>query len=648
VRICFIGKYPPIEGGVSTSSYWLAYGLAQRGHTFHVVTNADEVEDAYRMRLVPGDSWWYEPAFPDTGGQVQVHRPEAFSARRMGHIPDANPVVSKLASLATDVIRHHRCDVVLTYYYEPYAVAGWLAAQWTRRPLVCRHAGSDLERLFAVPHLATTYREILRSADGVCTDPVLAPRFIGMGVAPERLVMEIRESVPDPVFRPDGPSLEISGPDPAVPRIGVYGKVGEFKGTFDLIAALGRLAGEELDFVLLAMIGAVQGRRIRPALEEAGIAGRTVILPFMPQWRVPDFIRACTCVCFLERDFPIAIHGPVIAREVMSCGRCLILSGEIARKHPQADALSHGVNVVLVEDPKDHWALAQALRSVVVDPAHANDVGRRGWELSAGFQDVDGYAGEWERTLQAFAGGYKPPTAWAPSAEDLIAPALRAAAARRWPAALERLRRALDANPLEGACRFCDECAAELGPGSGEDDIEPMLDALRYQRARLEISQGDQLETDLALTADVLLGATPTANAISHLRPVRNGGVRMEHLDWDVTPMFSGSDEVTVVPAHEPSVILFHRAANGRVQEFRINAATEELLSRCDGARTTAEISTELCDRYNARGAEQCEGVLAGVTAALSHLYRSGVVTFTDRVLEKAPAEQDPSRAAMS
>jgi glycosyltransferase involved in cell wall biosynthesis len=646
MRICFVGKYPPIEGGVSTSSYWLAYGLAQRGHTFHVVTDADEVEDEYRMRLVEADTWWYEPQFADTGGQVRVHRPEAFSARRMGHIPDANPVVSKLASLATDVIRHHGCDVVLTYYYEPYAVAGWLAAQWTQRPLVCRHAGSDLERLFAVPHLATTYREILRTADGVCTDPSLAPRFIGMGVAPDRLVMEIREAIPGSVFHPDGTSLDVGTLDPAVPRIGVYGKVGEFKGTFDLIAALGRLASEGLDFALLAMIGDVQGRRIRRSLEEARIADRTVIVPFLPQWRVPEFIRACTCVCFLERDFPIAIHGPVIPREIMSCGKCAVLSGEIARKQPQADALRDGVNVVLVEDPKDRVALAQALRSVVVDPAHADDIGRRGWELSVGFQDVDGYAGEWERALEAFAAGRKPPTAWSPRAEDLLAPALLAVAGQRWPAALERLRQAPDADPFDSACRFCDECVAEQGAVSDEGGVEPMADALRYQRARLETSRKDQPETGVWL-ADVLLGAPATTSAISHLRPVRSGALRTEHQDWDVTPMFSGPEEATVTPVRQPGVILFHRAANGRLREFRISAAIEDLLSVCDGTQTTAEIVAELCDRYNARGAEQCESILAGAVAALSHLYRSGVVVFTDRVPHRAPAELDPWKTAM-
>jgi hypothetical protein len=40
MRLCLIGKYPPIQGGVSARTYQLAHGLARRGHDVYVVTNA--------------------------------------------------------------------------------------------------------------------------------------------------------------------------------------------------------------------------------------------------------------------------------------------------------------------------------------------------------------------------------------------------------------------------------------------------------------------------------------------------------------------------------------------------------------------------------------------------------------------------------
>lgn len=69
MRLCIVGKYPPIEGGVSTTTYWLARGLAERGSVVHIVTNAGEVENAYQMRLIGEDVDWLEPRFGTSGGQ---------------------------------------------------------------------------------------------------------------------------------------------------------------------------------------------------------------------------------------------------------------------------------------------------------------------------------------------------------------------------------------------------------------------------------------------------------------------------------------------------------------------------------------------------------------------------------------------------
>jgi hypothetical protein len=55
MRLCVIGKYPPIEGGVSAHTYWLAHGLASLGHEVHVITNGNEVEQRFRMWMRPED-----------------------------------------------------------------------------------------------------------------------------------------------------------------------------------------------------------------------------------------------------------------------------------------------------------------------------------------------------------------------------------------------------------------------------------------------------------------------------------------------------------------------------------------------------------------------------------------------------------------
>ena len=44
MRICIIGKFPPIQGGVSMRTYWTAHALAMHGYEVHVVTNAKEAQ----------------------------------------------------------------------------------------------------------------------------------------------------------------------------------------------------------------------------------------------------------------------------------------------------------------------------------------------------------------------------------------------------------------------------------------------------------------------------------------------------------------------------------------------------------------------------------------------------------------------------
>src|SRR5437660_5118294 len=107
MRICLVGKYPPIEGGVSAQAFWAARGLAERGHEVFVVTNATEVEPEFRVQLEPDDFSFLTPEFPN-GGAVRLCQPEP-SSRRMTHIPMSNPFVSKLAGMAARVVEGFGC-----------------------------------------------------------------------------------------------------------------------------------------------------------------------------------------------------------------------------------------------------------------------------------------------------------------------------------------------------------------------------------------------------------------------------------------------------------------------------------------------------------------------------------------------------------
>ncbi len=271
MKICLIGKYFPIQGGVSKDNQWLSYVLAQAGWDVHVVTNAEEVEPAYRC--LP---WSAFPSLPEhCSGKILVH--STTRAERRHSIPYANPFVTKLAAIATDVVTAYGCDIIYSYYLEPYAMAGYLTAQWTGVPFGLRHAGSDVGSLFQSLERQTAYRQVMLAADYVVTTPATYRSFLHLGVLQEKLYLPGRSSVPTPFFSPDASPLDINAYlvwlrgrlpgepsyyevfrrfldkpfDPAVPTIGIYGKVGEVKGSFDLLHALTHLhsRGERFNVV---------------------------------------------------------------------------------------------------------------------------------------------------------------------------------------------------------------------------------------------------------------------------------------------------------------------------------------------------------------------------------------------------------------
>src|SRR5262245_61682236 len=113
MRICIIGKFPPIQGGVSMRTYWTAHRLAARGHQVHVVTNAREVLPPYRMYLREEDWQRCEGVYGD--GYVRVHWSDPVD-RSQSYIPMASAFVSKLAGIAAQAHSDTPFDVIHSHY----------------------------------------------------------------------------------------------------------------------------------------------------------------------------------------------------------------------------------------------------------------------------------------------------------------------------------------------------------------------------------------------------------------------------------------------------------------------------------------------------------------------------------------------------
>jgi hypothetical protein len=163
MNILFLGKLPPIQGGVSCDNLWLLSALCAMGHHVTTVANASEVESTYRMCFLPGDVERLHELLPP----VAVSVASTTRVTERAYIPWASPFVSQLFGRALCAARKSSHDVIFASYWEPYGVVGAHLSSVLSIPLVVRHAGSDLGRLAHHVDLRATYQWMLDVAAGL-------------------------------------------------------------------------------------------------------------------------------------------------------------------------------------------------------------------------------------------------------------------------------------------------------------------------------------------------------------------------------------------------------------------------------------------------------------------------------------------------
>ncbi|MFX1391635.1 MAG: glycosyltransferase [Promethearchaeota archaeon] len=422
LRICLIGKYPPIEGGVSMQNYWLCRTMAERGHKVFVITNANEVEDSFRIYLEVNDHKWIEPKF--RLGFVKVKYTDPPNKRYI-HIPFGNPFITKLTSLALETIRKHKCNVIDASYLEPYSIVAYLASKWTGTPYIVRPAGSDIKRLIKIDQLRPTYTEVLKNAHLIVSKPRIQKILINLGINQGKIYPMFSFWLPKKFFNNHIDPLDINqffsllsinnedyvknilkwSVDPidlSLPTIGHYGKVGTIKGSIDLVKALGHLKQKGLKFNFLCLShGFIKEEdTFRRKIKEVGIESETRILPFLPHWRIPSFIRSCLAICYLERGFPILSHRSPIPMEVLLCGVCLVLSKEVVQKQAFRDELLSNKNCLIIENPENIEELERNLERVILNPKLARLIGVNGGLVVKNFKDINKTTFNYEKLLK--------------------------------------------------------------------------------------------------------------------------------------------------------------------------------------------------------------------------------------------------------
>jgi glycosyltransferase involved in cell wall biosynthesis len=569
----------------------------------------------------------YEPTPRNAStGSVTVHWTDPVDNSQF-YIPMASAFVSKLAATSARVHSEHPFDVIYSHYLEPYGVAGHLAADIARVPHVVRMAGSDAGRLWRHPQHEALYDHVLRSAAIVISTGVVAGRAIKHGVRPERIAAVGGFELPEELFCPDGPALDLAAlrrevePDPELsdmlwggfngelPYFGIYGKLGETKGSFALLAAMQRLKQTGLAVGLVAMAHGWPALeiRFRARAEELGVADRILQIPFLPHWRVPEFLRSCLAVCCLEQDFPIAFHAPVIAREVLTCGSCLVGSTEVIRKLPDYTRLPDGYGCVAIEDVQDVEALSARLAAIARDPEPIAAVAARGRAFVRAADPDETASDRLERLLKAAARRRTPGKRIRTAAEVIVEcqdprfPITQLAAQTL--SAPHEIRGASEeplplSLPIELPYARAVLAAAERGVEGGDSSQRAVAVAIRLEIAIAEAEEAGAERATEALDPLFRLRTRRWAMADGELGAlVPMGDPQLRMLTFDAAELADDQAEPVARAAQAPRVrhvVAFAPANGARREPLFVSDQTARILVLSDGTRTALGIAAEI------------------------------------------------------
>jgi glycosyltransferase involved in cell wall biosynthesis len=366
MKICMITKYPPIEGGVSSKAYWTAKALGELGHEVHVVTNALEVEDEYREVFDLSD-----PNYQSKNVYVHSTDPAPTIEANPCHIPFSKMYCEKLASLAIKVIEENDIDVIDSRFLVPYSVAGFIAKAVTGVPQVISHAGSDLQRLFPSPYLNTLLKKTLKNADLVISNSEKIAFLHELGVPSSKISVLPQIYVDTKAFNPQvqpfdlKPFLTNQKYTTGMPVIAFIGKVTyhfETKGLPKLIEACSKI---NKDFLLLFVANGTKIQELKNLIQKAQLSEKTLFMPFMPPWKMPSILKACSCVVTVEPyNSPVlSYHTSQIPAETMSTGCAAIISNDVYAKEPYTN-FKNGKDLIAI-NAEDSAILKNSLEKLI-------------------------------------------------------------------------------------------------------------------------------------------------------------------------------------------------------------------------------------------------------------------------------------------
>jgi hypothetical protein len=179
-NILLIGKYPPLEGGIAAKTFWLYEQLKTKGYKTQVVTT--EIKN-------------YTISEIDQEDNILLVNVKEIP----WHIPYTDLVYDRLLYEALNVVKTFNPDIIETNYLWPYCSVAVSLSQLLNKPLLIRHAGSDIQKFKSDDEFIRIIAHYLNQANKVVTNNT-SYSFINKLCRGKSKVEVMPRYIPDPLI----------------------------------------------------------------------------------------------------------------------------------------------------------------------------------------------------------------------------------------------------------------------------------------------------------------------------------------------------------------------------------------------------------------------------------------------------------------
>ncbi len=384
MNLLFISKYPPIEGGVSAQTYWLAKALGEKGHKVYIVSNCWEVESRYRENIEENELSLLEPK------NVELF---STSPDFKSSIPFSRYYESRITSIAIDIIKKHNIDAIYSHYLLPYGVSALLTKKLTNKPWILQHAGSDITRLFSFLQLKSIFVECFNNADKVVGYANTREKMIEHDLDVNKLIY-IPKSINLNEFNPNAKPFDFSkyGIGKNTTIFTYFGKISGLKKTYEFVNSAAEIKNEDFRIVFVTEAGN-SAEELKEHAKKSGVLDKLIFMPFMSPWKIPSIMKASTCIVCPESEetpyLPKGTHGPQIARESMAVGKPVIIGKGVKEKGIYKNTTEK--HDILVVDSTNKEDFSDTLRFVINSPKQIEEIGNNARKFAESNENFENY-----------------------------------------------------------------------------------------------------------------------------------------------------------------------------------------------------------------------------------------------------------------